>query len=222
MNHERHAGNHPRGRSGLAAVPADRDAIQTRGADWRQVPADRHSDQQLPARGHPSHLRADAVQFRVAQPPHLEHLSPRPLLRRLRRDPRRRADARQSQLVSRHGGRRPAGSPTLRAARREVQPDPRRRPSLPDELRRAGRGASSAEGRHHHRRPAGRPRDRDADGYLPLRSRRRHRRLRGEAERVAAARDRPQHPVRRRLRRAQSTSGRSWPRWASMSSRAAC
>ena len=39
------------------------------------------------------------------------------------------------QLVSGHGRRRPPGGAPLRAARRRVLPDPRRRPSLPDGLR---------------------------------------------------------------------------------------
>jgi molybdopterin-guanine dinucleotide biosynthesis protein A len=46
----------------------------------------------LPACGHPPYLRPDTVQFSVAQPPHLEHVSPRSLLGRVRRDPRGRAD----------------------------------------------------------------------------------------------------------------------------------
>jgi glucose-1-phosphate adenylyltransferase len=38
----------------------------------------------VPQRRHPPHLRADAVQLGVAQPPHLEHLPARSVLGRLR------------------------------------------------------------------------------------------------------------------------------------------
>ena len=107
----------------------------------RQVPADRHPDQRLPARRHPPHLRADAVQLGVAQPAHLADLPARSLLRRLRRDPRRRADAGQPELVSGHRRRGPPGGAPLHPARRRVLPDPRRRSSLPDGLLGAGRRA---------------------------------------------------------------------------------
>ena len=72
MRHDqRHTGNHPRRRSGLSTVSADRDPLEAGRADRREVPAHRHPDQRLPARGHPAHLRADAVQLSVAQPAHL-------------------------------------------------------------------------------------------------------------------------------------------------------
>ena len=94
--------------------------------------------------GHPPDLRADAVQFRVAQPSHLADLPARPVLRRVRRDPRRRADAGQSELVPGHGRRGAPGGAPLRAARRRLLPDPRRRPPLPHGLRRADRRARRA------------------------------------------------------------------------------
>ena len=81
-----------------------------------QVPADRHPDQQLPARRHPAHLRPDAVQLGVAQPAHRPDLPDGSVQPRLRRDPRRRADARQPELVPGHGRRGAAGGAPLRRA----------------------------------------------------------------------------------------------------------
>ena len=92
---------HPRRRPGHAAVSADPAPLEAGGADRRQVPPDRHPDQQLPARRHPAHLRADAVQLGVAQPAHRADLPDGSVQPRVRRDPRGRADARQPELVSR-------------------------------------------------------------------------------------------------------------------------
>ena len=110
---------HPRRRSGQPAVSAHPAPVEAGRADRRPVPPDRHSDQQLPARGHPPHLRADAVQFGVAQPPHRPDLPDGSVQPRLRRDPGGRADARQPELVSGHGRRRPAGG---RATSRRTTP----------------------------------------------------------------------------------------------------
>ena len=126
---------HPRRRPRHAPLPAHASPLQAGGADRRQVPADRRADQQLPARRHPPHLRADAVQLGVAQPAHRRDVPHGPVLARLRRDPRGRADARQPELVPGHGGRGAPGGAPLRLPRRRVLPDPRRRPSLPDGLR---------------------------------------------------------------------------------------
>ena len=62
------------GGQGIAPVSADAAPLEAGGADRRQLPPDRHPDQQLPARRHPPHLRADAVQLGVAQPAHLADL----------------------------------------------------------------------------------------------------------------------------------------------------
>ena len=66
--HAGRPGHHPRRRSRESAVPTDPDAFETRRAHRRQVPAHRHSSEQLPARQPPAGLRADAVQLGVAQP----------------------------------------------------------------------------------------------------------------------------------------------------------
>ena len=131
----------PRRRPGRAALPAHPHALEAGGADRRQVPAHRHPDQQLPARRPQADLRADAVQLGVAQPAHRADLSPRRVLRRLRRGARGRADARQLRLVPGHRRRRAAGGAALRRIRRRLLPDPRRRSPLPDGLLRADRVA---------------------------------------------------------------------------------
>ena len=105
----------------------------------------------------------------------------------LRRDPGGRADARQPELVSGHGRRRPPGGAPLRALRRRLLPDPRRRSSLPDGLLRAGRRAHRSQRRHHDRRAAGDGRRRVGDGHLPVRPQRTDRRVRGEAERASGS-----------------------------------
>ena len=102
---------------------------------------------------------------------------------RLRRDPRRRADARQPELVSGHGRRRAPGGAALRALRRRLLPDSRRRSSLPDGLRRADRRA------HRSATPTSRsPRSRStaddatAMGIFRFDRERPDRRVRGEAD----------------------------------------
>ena len=122
----------------------------------------------------------------------------------LRRDPRRRADARQPELVPGHGRRGAPGGAPLRALRRRLLPDPRRRSSLPDGLLRAGRRARRSQRRHHHRRAAGHDRRRLGDGHLPLRPQRPDRRLRGEAERASGSTRSAR--ASRRARRSAATS----------------
>ena len=82
-----------------------------------QVPPHRHSDQQLPARRHPPDLRPDPVQLGVAQPAHRARRPGWISSDRDRRDPGGRTDARQLQLVSGHGRRRPAGGAAHHAPR---------------------------------------------------------------------------------------------------------
>ena len=65
--------------AGDAALSAHADALETRRADRREVPADRHPHQQLPARRHPPDLRPDAVQLGVAQPAHRADLPDGPV-----------------------------------------------------------------------------------------------------------------------------------------------
>ena len=108
------------------SVSPDRHSVQTGGADRREVSPHRHADQRLPARRHPAHLRADAVQLGITQPAHLEHLPARPFLRRIRRDPCGRADARQPELVSGDGGRRSPGRATLQPASSRIRCHSRR------------------------------------------------------------------------------------------------
>ena len=110
----------------------------------------------------------------------------------------------------------------LRAVRRRLLPDSRRRSSLPHGLLRADRRAHRPQGRHHDRGAAGHGRRRDGDGHLPLRPHRPDRRVRGEAERRAAAGDRPEHSRRRDVRRRMRRTSRSSRRWASTCSRATC
>ncbi len=162
--------HHSRRRTGHAPVPAHAASLEAGRADRRQVPADRHPDQQLPARRHPPDLRADAVQFGVAQPPHLADLSHGSLQPGVRRDSRGRADARQSALVPGHGRRRATGGAPLRPLRRRLLPDSRRRSSVPHGLRRAGRRAHRSQRRHHDRRAAGDRGRRLRHGHLPVRS----------------------------------------------------
>ena len=106
--HDRGLGNHSGRRTGEAALSPDASALEAGRADRRQVPPHRHSDQQLPARRFAAHRRPDAVQLRVAQPAHQPDLPARSLLARLRRDSRRRPDAREHELVPGHGRRRAA------------------------------------------------------------------------------------------------------------------
>jgi ADP-glucose pyrophosphorylase len=160
-------------------------------------------DQRLPARGHPPYLRADAVQFGVAQSSHLEHLSSRPLF----------SGGFVEILAAEQTPDNPnwyqgTADAVRQAARHFLQHDakydliPRRRPSVPDELRRTGRGASSAEGRHHNRRPAVDMHTAtqmgifrfDRDGVIVG--------FRRKAEGASSARDRTQHPRRRHVCRA--------------------
>ena len=161
-------------------------------------------DQRLPARRHPAHLRAHAVQLGVAQPPHLDHLPARRLLAGVRRDPRGRADARQPELVS------GTADAVRQAARHFAQhdaeplPHPGRRSSLPDGLRRDwSRRTRTQRCRHHDRRAAGGPRaPRRRWASSASMQRRQHRRVRGEAQADASEADRPQHPAGRHLRAA--------------------
>ena len=112
----------------------------------------------------------------VGQTYRLDHFSPG-----LRRHHRRRADARDHQLVPGHGRCGPARHAALHQPARRPLPDPRRRPSVPDGLRRDGPGARRVGRRHHDRRPADERRRRPRHGHLPLRSQGPDRGLRGEA-----------------------------------------
>ena len=58
------------GGQGSRLFPLTQHSLEAGRADRRQIPPDRHPDQQLPARRHPADLRADAVQLGVAQPAH--------------------------------------------------------------------------------------------------------------------------------------------------------
>ena len=189
------------GGQGIAPVSADAAPLEAGRADRRQVPADRHPDQQLPARRHPPHLRADAVQFGVAQPAYLADLPHGSLQPGVRRDPRRRADARQPELVPGHGRRRAAGGPPLRALRRRLLPDSRRRSSLPDGLRASWSTRTSIAGPTS---PSPRSRSRidDASAMGIFRFDRDGQIVAFE-EKPNAARldgDRPEHPARRDVR----------------------
>ena len=113
--------------------------LEAGGADRRQVPSDRRAHQQLPARRPAADFRADAVQLDVAEPPHRPDLSHGPVLARLRRHHRRRADPRQLELVSGDRRRRPPGGAPFQAIRGRLLPDPCGRSSLPDGLRAAAR-----------------------------------------------------------------------------------
>ena len=217
--HDGRSRDHPGRRARQAPLPPHLPPLQAGRADRRQVPAHRHPDQQLPARRHPAHLRADAVQFRVAQSARRPDLPPRPLLAGVRRHHRRRADARDHQLVPGHGRCGPARHAALHQPARRPLPDPRRRPSVPDGLRRDGAGARRLGRRHHDRGPADERRGRPRHGHLPLRSQGPDRGLRGEAVGGAPRGDGRQPAGRgeHRLHHAGRTS-RSWPRWGSTSS----
>ena len=75
--------------------------------------------------------------------------------RRVRRNPRRPADARQLGLVSRHRRRRAAEPPLHPAVRHRLRAGPLGRPALSDELRRYAGNAPRLEGRRDDRRDAG-------------------------------------------------------------------
>ena len=107
----------------VPALPAHRASLQAGRADWRKISPHRHPDQQLPSRGHPPHLRPDAVQLGVAQPAHRADLSDGSFQSGVRRDPRRRADAGQPELVSGDGRRRAAGRAAFRQIRGIALPD---------------------------------------------------------------------------------------------------
>ena len=108
----------------------------------------------------------------------------------------------------------------LRALRRRLLPDSRRRPSLPDGLLRAGRRAHRAQRRHHDRRAAGVARRRVGDGHLPVRSQRPDRRA-SRRSRSASGSTRSARAFRRARRSAATRrTSRSSRRWASTSSRA--
>ena len=160
---------HSRRRPGLAPLSADAPALEARGSDRRQVPADRHPDQQLPARGHQAHFRPHAVQLRVAQPPHLADLPHGPVQPGVRRDPRGRTDAGQPPLVPGNGRRGATSGAPFRAPRRRLLSDPCRRSSLPHGLQRDDRGARQPPGRHHHCRATCHDRGRFGDGTLSVR-----------------------------------------------------
>ena len=211
------------GGRGTPTVSAHPPALEARRADRRQVPADRHPAQQLPARRTGADLRADAVQLGVAQPARRADVPHGSVLRRLRRGARRRADARRRAVVSGHGRRRAPGRAPFPRRRRRVLPDSRRRSHLPHGLRGADRRAHRARRRHHDRRAADRRRRRarrwaSSGSTRAARSSasRRSRRAERLAEMGSSA---PPHSPGRPAHRPTS---RSSPRWASTSSRATC
>ena len=210
------------GGQGTPALPAHPAPIEARGADRRQVPAHRRADQQLPARRPAAHLRAHAVQLGVAQPARRRRLSDGHVLQRLRRDPGRRADAREHRVVPGHGRRGPQGGPALRPVRRRLLPDSGRRSPVPHGLRAAARRAPRSPRRHHHRGAAGGRRRGRRHGHLPLRRPRRDPALRGEAVAGSPGRDRPQLAGELDVHARRRATSRSWRRWASTSSPATC
>ena len=180
------------GGQGKRLYPLDPSAFEAGRADRRQVPAHRHPDQQLPARRSAAHLRADAVQLGVAQPPHRADLSARPVLAT--------ASSRSSPPSRRR--RTPTGSrarPTPSARRcahflphrGRVLPDPRRRSPLSHGLRRADRRAHRAQGATSPSPPSRSTATTPRDGHLPLRhGRARSRRSRRSRTATRLARDR--------------------------------
>ena len=128
------------------------------GTGGREVPADRHPDQQQSARRHRPHLRHHPVQQREPAPAHRPDLPFRRLLLRLRQHPGRRADDRAPRLVPGDGRRRapdPAPAPRAEPA---GGADPLRRPALLDGHHRVRPHPPPEEGGPDDRGQAGHPR----------------------------------------------------------------